>query len=171
MKEGMRVAGTAYTVAGCPGDNLALHRALYCCPPGRVVVATVNGGTAGGHWGALMGAAAKQKGILGLVIDGTIRDPNELGEMAFPVFAPGANPRKTTKLHKGQLNVPINCAGVPVNPGDIVICDEHGAIVISADAASAILGRARDIELREREILARIQRGEQLADILGLDVM
>lgn len=167
---GIRLAGPAYTVAGVAGDNLALHRALYHCPAGSVLVATVQGGAANGHWGGLMAHAAREKGIVGLVIDGTVRDADEMTALPFPVFAAGVHPRKGTRAQPGELNVPITCAGVAVHPGDIVIGDEHGVLVLPVESAPAVLERAEQLVRREEGIIERLKRGESLADILGVDV-
>jgi 4-hydroxy-4-methyl-2-oxoglutarate aldolase len=170
LGQGMRLAGPAYTVAGVAGDNLALHRALHHCPPGFVLVATIQGGSQNGHWGALMALAAREKGILGLVIDGTVRDADEMAALPFAVFAAGVHPRKGAKAHPGELNVPITCAGVAVHPGDIVIGDEHGVLVLPVESAPAVLERAEQLARREEGIIERLKRGESLSAILGVDV-
>lgn len=170
IRSDLKVAGPAYTVAGTAGDNLAMHRGMYNCPAGHVLVATVQGGNETGHWGGLMAIAAKHKGILGLVIDGTIRDANEIADLPFPIFALGVNPRKSIKSYRGEVNVPITCAGVPINPGDIVVGDEHGVMVLPADEVPAILERAKQLQQREAQIIERINRGESLSDIQGVDV-
>ncbi|NOK58114.1 MAG: Regulator of RNase E activity RraA [Chloroflexi bacterium AL-N10] len=170
IRSDLKVAGPAYTVAGMAGDNLAMHRGMYHCPPGHVLVATVQGGDATGHWGGLMAIAAKHKGIRGLVIDGSIRDANEIADLPFPIFALGVNPRKSIKSYRGEINVPITCAGVQINPGDVIVGDEHGVMALSADAVPAILERARQLQQREEKIIARLNRGESLSDIQGVDV-
>ncbi len=170
LSSGMRLAGPTYTVAGVAGDNLALHRTLHYCPAGSVLVATVQGGATSGHWGALMAVAARQKGILGLVIDGTVRDADEITDLSFPVFAAGVHPRRSNKAHSGELNVPITCAGVPVHPGEIVVGDEHGVLVLPAESAPAVLEKARQLAQREEAIALRLKHGESLATLLGLEI-
>jgi len=170
LDKSMRVAGLAYTVAGVSGDNLALHQGLEHCPSGCVLVATVQGGASTGHWGGLMAVAARQKGILGLVIDGSVRDATEIAALAFPVFAAGVHPRRCSKARPGELNVAITCAGVMIHPGDIVIGDEHGIFVLPVESATAVLERAGQLAQREEDIVERLKHGESLAALLGLEI-
>jgi 4-hydroxy-4-methyl-2-oxoglutarate aldolase len=168
LRPDLRLIGPAFTVAGTAGDNLALHQGLYLCPPGFVLVASVGGGQQTGHWGELMAVAARHKGLLGLVIDGAVRDGLEIAALPFPVFAAGLHPRKTTKVHPGQVNVPVTCAGIPVDPGDWVFGDEHGVLVLPAVELPAVAERLGQLQQREQEIQARLQQGEALSSIQGL---
>ncbi|WOD39298.1 RraA family protein [Nodosilinea sp. E11] len=124
-----RLAGPAYTVCCPAADNLMLHAAIYRAAPGDVIVVKagdVNYAMAGGN----VCAIAQQRGIAGLVVDGVIRDLAEVREAQFPVFARGVMPVPGQKKQLGTLNQPIVCGGVQVNPGDIVVADEEGIIVI-----------------------------------------
>ncbi len=166
---GARLAGPAFTVSGVSGDNLALHRALYHCPPGCVLVAALESAGGYGHWGELMSIAAHKKGIAGLVINGAVRDPHEIEQLGFPVFATGVNPRKTSKNDPGLLQAPVVCAGMLVHPGDIVIGDEHGVLALPAVEAPEVLVQALALQEHERLIAERLRAGERLADILHLE--
>lgn len=124
-----RIAGKAYTVKCHPGDNLMLHAAIYRAEPGTVIVVesgTLNYAMSGGN----VCAIAQKRGIAGFIVDGVIRDVAEVREAKFPVFARGIMPKPGVKQTLGTLNEPVNCGGVKVHPGDIVVADEEGIAVI-----------------------------------------
>ena len=126
-----RIAGKAYTVKCHPGDNLMLHAAIYRAEPGTIIVVesgTLDYAVSGGN----VCAIAQKRGIAGFIVDGVIRDVAEVREAKFPVFARGIMPKPGVKQTLGTLNEPINCGGVKVHPGDIVVADEEGIAVISA---------------------------------------
>jgi regulator of RNase E activity RraA len=137
-----RVAGPAYTVRCCPGDNLMLHAAIYRAPPGAVVV--VEGGDAefalaGGN----VCAVAQRNGIAAFVLDGVIRDIAEIRSMRFPVFAKGVIPKPGRKELIGTLERRILCGGVTVDPGDVIVADEEGIVVVPTADCAAVLEAAR----------------------------
>lgn len=124
-----RIAGIAYTVKCHPGDNLMLHAAIYRAAPGSVIVVeagTLDYAVSGGN----VCAIAQKRGIAGLIVDGVIRDVEEVRDGKFPVFARGIMPKPGVKETLGTLNQPINCGGVKVNAGDIIVADEEGIAVI-----------------------------------------
>ena len=126
-----RIAGKAYTVKCYPGDNLMLHAAIYRAEPGAIIVVeagTLDYAMSGGN----VCAIAQKRGITGFIVDGVIRDVAEVRESKFPVFARGIMPKPGVKQTLGTLNEPINCGGVEVHPGDIVVADEEGIAVIPA---------------------------------------
>ena len=125
-----RIAGKAYTVKCPPGDNLMLHAAIYRAEPGTVIVveSDIDYAVSGGN----VCAIAQKRGIAGFVVDGVIRDVAEVREAKFPVFARGIMPKPGVKQTLGTLNEPINCGGVEVHPGDIIVADEEGIAVIPA---------------------------------------
>ena len=128
-----RIAGPAFTVKCEPGDHLMLHAAIYAAPPGDVIVveADENFAVAGGN----VCAIAQKRGIAGFVVDGTIRDVREVREMRFPVFAKGVMAKPGAKKCYSELNQPVQCGGVTVSAGDVIIADEEGiAVVPHADA-------------------------------------
>ena len=128
--EGIKIAGPAITVRMRPGDNLMLHKAIGLAEPGDIIVVDTCGCSNYSLMGDLMGSAAFKKGIGGIVIDGYIRDIGELKEKRMPVFAKGATPAVGDKDGPGEINMPISCAGVPVIPGDYIVGDDNGVVVI-----------------------------------------
>ena len=124
-----RIAGTAYTVKCHPGDNLMLHAAIYRAEPGSIIVVeagSLDYAVSGGN----VCAIAQSRGITGFIVDGVIRDVAEVREDKFPIFARGIMPKPGVKETLGTLNEPIDCGGVKVNSGDIIVADEEGIVVI-----------------------------------------
>lgn len=165
---GAKVMGTAFTVRGTAGDNLAFHRAIAEACPGNVLVATVNGFLEAGGFGEIAAVAAKARGLLGFVLDGSVRDVDCLSRVNFPVFARGVSIKGTMKCFPGEMNVPIDLAGVRVNPGDIVVGGSDGVVIVPRDELSNVITRARAIKHREAEMIARIKSGELTLDLLNL---
>ena len=168
MYRGAKLCGPAYTVANYSKDNLMSHYALKHSQPGDVLVVDSRCGRHGSGWGELMSFAAKMKGLAGIVIDGTVRDIYELEELKFPVFARGAQGEGTVKSTPGKVNCPITCGGIAVMPGDIVVGDENGIVVVPLDQAKTVLEAALAIPDKEANIRKRILAGETLYDILGI---
>lgn len=133
------MAGPAVTVEVAPADNLMIHAALRLAQEGDVLVVNAHGNLDYGLWGEITTAVAIRKKLAGVVIDGAVRDVRELSQCGFPVFARGVNPTGGGKNGPGQLNMPVSCGGVAVMPGDIVVGDADGIIVVpSAEANNAI---------------------------------
>jgi 4-hydroxy-4-methyl-2-oxoglutarate aldolase len=135
----MKLAGPAFTVEVRPGDNLMIHAAMSMAKPGDVLVIDGKGDTSCALMGALMINACKVLQLGGLVIDGAIRDTDELRELGFPVFAVGANPNGPTKFIPGRINWPISAGGVAVSPGDLVVGDADGVVVVEREKAASLL--------------------------------
>ncbi len=136
-----RIAGSAYTVRCAAGDNLMLHAAIHRAEPGSVVVVEAGDSDfamAGGN----VCAVAQRNGIAAFVIDGVIRDRQQVREMGFPVFARGVIPIPGTKAHVLPMNEPVDCGGVRVNPGDVVVGDEEGVVVVPVDGAARVFAAA-----------------------------
>lgn len=167
---GLAVAGRALPVEGPAGDNLWLHRAIYRALPGDVLVVGVGGGVEWGYWGAVMGQAARARGIAGLVIDGCVRDVDELTAAGFPVFARGISIKGTTKrVHgAGRIGHPVVIGDIVVSAGDWVVGDNDGVVAIVAADVAATIERGIARELAEREIIAALQRGARTLDLYGL---
>ena len=144
-----RIAGPAYTVRCGPGDNLMLHAAIYRAPPGSVVVVDAAGDTNYAVAGGNVCAIAQRRGIAAFVIDGVIRDLAEIRENAFPVFARGVVPIPGVKDLTAPLNAPVQCGGVHVGPGDVVVADEEGIVVVPSAKADAILAAAQKSAAKE----------------------
>lgn len=143
-----RIAGPAYPVQCVPGDNLMLHAAIYRAPPGAVIVVQAGDmdyAVSGGN----VCAVAKKRGIAGFVVDGVIRDLAEVRDDRFPVFARGVSPIPGRKDGPGVLNGTVNCGGVEVAPGDVVVADEEGIVVVPVARQDAVLDAARERAARD----------------------
>ncbi|MBL0143240.1 MAG: RraA family protein [Betaproteobacteria bacterium] len=149
---GMRLAGPAFTIEVRPGDNLMIHAAMAMAKPGDVLVIDGKGDTSCALMGALMINACKVLGLGGVVIDGAIRDTDELRELGFPVFAVGANPNGPTKFIPGRINWPVSAGGICVNPGDLIIGDADGVVVVEREKAASLL------PLAERKVADETKR-------------
>ncbi|SNT48582.1 RraA family protein [Rhodococcoides kyotonense] len=151
---GARVIGTAYTVWTRAGDNIAIHDAISSAREGDVLVINGEGDTSRALIGEMMGNKAKKQGIRGFVIDGMVRDAEGLKDLGFPVFALGVTPAGPYKNGPGRLDETIACGRVAVAPGDIIIGDDDGVVVIPQDRAEEILLRAEAVfekEAKKRE--------------------
>ncbi|HEV2527131.1 MAG TPA: 4-carboxy-4-hydroxy-2-oxoadipate aldolase/oxaloacetate decarboxylase [Thermomicrobiales bacterium] len=164
---GMRVVGRALTVRSQPGDNLTLHAAVALAQPGDVIVADVADFREAGHWGEILTAAAQAKGVVGLVINGGVRDVEAAGRRSFPVFARAVSMKATVKAATGKINVPIVCGGVTVYPGDLVVGDDDGVVVVRPERTEETLRAAVERDNREADVMRRLTNGELTLDILG----
>jgi 4-hydroxy-4-methyl-2-oxoglutarate aldolase len=169
--EGASVAGPAFTVCGPAADNLPLHRAVAAAPAGAVVVATAGGDTDVAIWGSLLSSICLERGILGLVTDGAVRDVDRIRELRFPVFCAGVTVAGPVKQEPGMIGEPVTVAGVAVSPGDLVVGDGDGVVVVPAGTAGATVRRAEEIEAREAEMIRRAAGGESTIKQLGLDAI
>jgi 4-hydroxy-4-methyl-2-oxoglutarate aldolase len=167
---GMSLEGPAYTVLCGPRDNLALHHAIAAAPAGSVLVCSTGGWYDAGYLGDVMAKAATVRGLAGLVIDGCVRDLADLTTGTFPVFARGLSIRGTTKdpLLPAGLGVRLRFPGVDVDPGDLVVGDGDGVVVVSADGAEEVRGLAAERERKEALIRGRLGDGESTLGIYGL---
>ena len=164
----MRLAGPAFTVATPPGNNLWIHRAL-AAAAGEVLVVVTSKHYEAGYWGDIMTVAALARGIAGLVIDGSVRDSEAIARLQFPVFARGLSIRGTRKdaAATGYLQAPVTLGDVTVEPGDLVVGDADGVVVISRANVVEVFEKARERERREAEVIERLRKGETTLDIYG----
>lgn len=149
MHGGAKLCGPAFTVKTAPGDNLMVHKAIDTAQPGDVIVVDAGGDTHQAIIGEIMSRHARSRGIPGFVIDGAVRDSAFFASENFPTYARGATPRGPYKDGPGEINVPVAIAGMVVNPGDIVLGDEDGIVVVPLADAPAVLAAAqkkRDVE-------------------------
>ena len=152
MHKGGRMAGPAFTVKTRPGDNLLVHKALDLAEPGDVIVVDAGGDLTNAIIGEIMSTYAKARGVAGFVIDGAVRDADELRAGDFPVYAAGVTHRGPYKDGPGEINVPIAIDGMVIEPGDLVIGDGDGILCIPFDATAAVLAAAQEkqkVEARE----------------------
>ena len=165
---GTHVAGPAHTVMTGTGDSSSIHRALADATPGSVLVVDAQGGLARAVWGAVMTTAAIEKGVVGAVIAGAVRDIDEITSMGFALFARATCPGGPHKGFRGAHGVPVQCGGVVVNSGDVVVGDADGVTVVPAGRTEAALAAVESVVAREQQWLSRIRAGETSAEILGL---
>lgn len=163
----LSLAGRAFTVAAVPGDNLALHRAIALAPPDVVLVAQCETRDVA-IWGEVMTVAALVRGLRGLVTDGAVRDSDRVRALGFPVFCRGRSPASAAKDAPGELDVPVVVAGAEVRPGDWIVADEDGVVVVPGDSVERVLPRVEEGRAAESEVIARVQAGELTMDVLGL---
>jgi len=162
---GARVCGTAVTVLEHPGDNWMLHVAAELLQAGDVVVMGLSAPDDHGMFGELLGTSFRARGGVGLVIDAGVRDTAELTEMRFPVWSKAVHAQGTIKARVGSVNVPITCAGGLVNPGDVIVADDDGVVVVPAAQAVQVARASQEREDKEAATRARLKKGE-----LGLDI-
>ncbi|WP_269928777.1 4-carboxy-4-hydroxy-2-oxoadipate aldolase/oxaloacetate decarboxylase [Kocuria massiliensis] len=162
---GARLCGPAVTVLLQPGDNWMLHVAAEQVRPGDVVVAGCTTECEDGFFGELLATSMRAQGARGLVIDGGCRDIRQLEEMDFPVFSRAINSKGTIKATLGSVNVPVVCANALIHPGDVVIADHDGVVVVPKDRVTQVAQAAQEREDRERD-----KREKFRAGTLGLDL-
>ena len=165
---GARLLGRALTIKSSPGDNLMLHLAISVAQPGDILVAGVDGFLEAGIWGDLATVAAQMRGIKGLLTDGAVRDVEGISRLNFSVFSRGLSIKGTTKKQKGELNRPISIGGVWVQPGDYIVGDVDGVVVVPAAEVDAAVAKAYEIRQREEAIIAKLKEGGLTLDLLGM---
>ncbi|GGF50288.1 4-hydroxy-4-methyl-2-oxoglutarate aldolase [Aliidongia dinghuensis] len=165
LVEGPRIAGRALTVSLPGDDGAALLKAVAEARPGDILVVARPGDDRHACWGAVMTAAAEAAGLAGVVIDGYVTDVGAIRASGLPVWCLGRSPVTTKNRGGGAVGVPVTCGGVPVHPGDVVLADENGVLVMAPDEAHALAVEALAIQAAEPRIIERVRAGETLAAI------
>lgn len=164
----MTVVGRAFTAFCPPGDNLTIHKAVLEAQPGDVLVVNCGGYLQAGVFGELLATSCRARGIAGIVIDGACRDKNELIEMNFPTFVRGTCPNGTVKEDCGDTNVPMTCGGLTVEPGDVIIGDCDGVVVIPKAKAETVLEKSKAKKAFEDSIRDKLAEGVSTAELFHL---
>jgi 4-hydroxy-4-methyl-2-oxoglutarate aldolase len=165
---GSRIGGTAVTVVCWPGDNLMIHAAVEQCRPGDVLVVTTTSASSDGAFGELLATSLQSRGVRGLVTTGGVRDVAELHAMGFPVFCAAVSAQGTVKATAGAVNVPVAINGQHIAPGDAILADDDGAVVVARSAVDQALSAARARAAKEETARAAFRDGELSLDRYGL---
>ncbi|ALS22942.1 RraA family protein [Paenibacillus naphthalenovorans] len=163
-----KLCGPALTVKCHPGDNLMLHLAVASAKPGDVLVATTNQHYEAGYWGEILTIAAMERNIKGLVIDGSVRDIEQIIDLGFPVFTHSVSIKKAEKKNTGRLNAPIVAGGTIVHPGDIILADASGVAVVPSNRLEEIVRAAQEKVEFEKTVIEQLKQGKLTADLFDL---
>jgi len=163
-----QIAGAAVTVLCQPGDNLMIHASIETCRPGDVLVVTTASESTDGMFGELLAVSCRAHGVAALVIDAGVRDTSDLTAMQFPVWAKAISAQGTVKATPGSVNVPVVCAGAMVHPGDVIVADGDGVVVVPRAQAADVARFGQERVAREEKTRERLRQGELGIDFYGL---
>ncbi|MGW3288638.1 4-carboxy-4-hydroxy-2-oxoadipate aldolase/oxaloacetate decarboxylase [Streptomyces sp. NPDC001002] len=168
VQQGVRVAGTAVTVLGWPGDNLMIHAAVEQCGEGDILVVTTTSPCTDGLFGELFATALQHRGVRGVVLNTGIRDTQELRDMGFPGWSRVVSSQGTVKATGGSVNVPVAIDGQVVRPGDVIVADDDGVVVVPREQARETAAKSEAREAKEAATRAAFLEGQLGLDRYGL---
>ena len=163
-----KAAGSAITISCHPGDNLMIHAAIEFCHQGDILVVSTTSESTDGMFGELLAESARAHGVVGLIIDAGVRDVKDLTEMQFPVWSKAVSAQGTVKATAGSVNVPIVCAGTTVHPGDVIVADADGVVVVKRETAAEVARLSGERFAKEQKSRERLKSGELGVDMYGL---
>lgn len=168
IQQGIAVCGPAVTVACPAGDNLMVHAAIECCQPGDILVVTTEGeSNKHGMVGMLLARSLMKRGVKAIIMDGGLRDTQQLRELGFPAWTTSVACSGTTKNKAGWVNAPAVCAGMLVEPGDLAIADDDGVVIVKRTDIAQALAKSQAREKKEEETLGKIAEGQLGVDFYG----
>jgi 4-hydroxy-4-methyl-2-oxoglutarate aldolase len=167
LAPGTRLCGPAHTVKCYPGSIITVHKALLEARPGEILVVDGEGDERGALFGELMTLQALANKLGGIVVDGPVRDRNAVSQSGFAVFASSVNPRVGSNRRVGQTQVPVQCGGVVVRPGDLILADDDGVAVIAPEQLEQVVSAAEAIKKKEAGYREAMSNGQQLADLIN----
>ena len=167
--DGIRLVGTAVTVKTLASDLAAAFKAIDLCQPGDIVVIDSHGSVSTAFWGENMTMSAMNRGVVAAVIDGACRDVEEIRRLKFPVICKGFVPNVASVSGYGQVNVTVQCAGVAVSPGDIIVVDGNGVVVVPQGEAADILKQAQHLLETEHIVQEKIKAGATIGELINVD--
>src|SRR2546425_12904876 len=163
-----KAAGAAITISCHPGDNLMIHAAIEFCREGDILVVTTTSESTDGMFGELLAESARAHGVVGLIIDAGVRDVRDLTEMQFPVWSKAVSAQGTVKATPGSVNVAVICAGTTVRPGDVIVADADGVVIVKKETAAEVARLAAERFAKEQKTRERLKAGELGVDFYGL---
>ena len=165
ISKDMKLCGPVFSLHCLPRSNINLHEAIYQARPGDILVGSVEGHSDAGYWGDILTCAAQQRGLKGLVLDGCVRDADDIDALGFPVFARGLNILGTGKMRGGSIGEKIMIGDIEISTGDVIVGDRDGVVVIPAERLEEVIEASKAREDKEQDVRNRLKAGESSLEI------